>query len=198
MDAGEAEVIREVRRDTSHAARVVEGLGDRFGPAQVLEDPRARAQWGQRRPQLESKIDRLLVRGPALRKARQGLERLLEARHRFAVCRRREGFRARLPHVGDGLVPDLAAGGVVRQALGVLDESIRVQALDRRRDPGVQLAATLGRQALVRHLVRQDVLEGVRMLREETGLVQELGRLEVGEATVQGLLGWLSNSLQQS
>ena len=52
-------------------------------------------------------------------------------------------------------------------------------------------------QATVGHLVGQGMLEGVDTLGEEVRLIEELGGLEVREATVQRLLGQFGNSLQQ-
>ena len=97
----------------------------------------------------------------------------------------------------EGLVPHLPADGMVGQALDLVRQAVageRFQGLD---DLRMQRPPPLLEQTAVRHLVGQGVLEGVFVLREEAGLIQELGRLEVGQATVQSLLGQLGNGLQQ-
>ena len=56
-----------------------------------------------------------------------------------------------------------------------------MERLDRLDDPRVKLAAALLQQAAVGHLVRERVLERVLEIREEPGLVEELGGLQVVE-----------------
>ena len=87
---------------------------------------------------------------------------------------------------------------MVGQALDLVHQALagkRFQGLD---DLRMQRPPPLLEQTAVCHLVGQGVLEGVGVLREETRLVQELGRLEVRQAPVQGLLGQLGNGLQQT
>ena len=58
---------------------------------------------------------------------------------------------------------------------------------------GMQGAPPLLQQAAVGHLVGEGVLEGVRLLREEARLVEELRRLKVRQAPVQRLFGQLGD-----
>ena len=59
----------------------------------------------------------------------------------------------------------------------------------------MQCPPPLLEQTPVCHLMRQGVLEGVGVLREQARFVEELGRLEVREVAMQRLLGYLSNGL---
>ena len=72
-----------------------------------------------------------------------------------------------------------------------------MEALDGVDDVGVERAPPLLEQAAVGDLVRQGVLEGVLEIREEAGLVEELGGLEVGEPATQVLLGQLGHGEQE-
>jgi tetratricopeptide (TPR) repeat protein len=71
--------------------------------------------------------------------------------------------------------------------------AIAVEAFNGLGDPGMQGAAALVQHALVRDLV----LEGVLVLGKETGLVQELGRLEGGERAAEKALRKLRDGLEQ-
>ena len=53
----------------------------------------------------------------------------------------------------------------------------------------VQDSPPLLEQAAVGHLVGEGVLEGILVVGKEPGLVEELGRLQVGEAAMQRSLG---------
>jgi hypothetical protein len=73
---------------------------------------------------------------------------------------------------------------MVGQTFDLLRQAVageRFQGLD---DLRVQRPPSLLEQTPIRHLVRQGVLEGVLTLREEARLIQELGCLEVCQATV--------------
>jgi hypothetical protein len=59
----------------------------------------------------------------------------------------------------------------------------------------VQHPPPLLEQAAVGHFVDQGVLEHKLTLGEQPRLVEELGRLQVGKATLQVLLGQLGNGL---
>ena len=65
-------------------------------------------------------------------------------------------------------------------------------------DLGVQRAPSLLKQAAIRHLMGQGMLEGVFQLGEKARFVEEFGGLQAGEAAVDRLLGQLSNGLQQA
>src|SRR5262245_45084488 len=57
-------------------------------------------------------------------------------------------------------------------------QTVGVEPLEGLDGPGVEPASAVLQQASVGHLVRQRVLEGVLGVREQTRLVEELGRLE--------------------
>ena len=132
-----------------------------------------------------------------LGQVREGLEGLLEGGHGLAERGAVPGSGAGLLAVGHGLVPHLAPQGMVRQAFDLLGRPVpgeRLQGLD---DAGVQHPPPLLQETAVGHLVRQGVLEGVLTLGEEPRFVEELGRLEMREATMQRRLGPLGDGLQQ-
>src|SRR5262249_51976783 len=70
----------------------------------------------------------------------------------------------------------------------------RFQGLD---DAGVQHPSPLLEETVISHLVRQGVREGEVALGEQPRLVQELSRLQMGEAAVERRLGQLGNGLQE-
>ena len=74
-------------------------------------------------------------------------------------------------------------------------EAIPMEHLDRVDDPRVQLAATLLQQAAVRDLVRERVLEGVFEIRKQSGLVNELGGLQVVQSATERLVGQVGDRL---
>ena len=78
----------------------------------------------------------------------------------------------------DRLLPSLAAHGMVGQLLDVFGQSIRVRTLDGADDACVQCRAPVLEQRAVRDVVRERVLEGVREVGVEPGLVEELGGLQ--------------------
>ena len=75
-----------------------------------------------------------------------------------------------------------AAQGMVRQALDVLGQAIRVELFDRSDDAGMERPAALLEQAAVRHVVGQGVLERVLRLREEADCIAAARRPGAGTA----------------
>ena len=126
-------------------------------------------------------VDGQLGRLPDLGEAAEGPERLLQVGEGLAVGRPRHGPEPRLAEIGDRLLPQLPAQGVVGQPLGLLGDALGREPLDGLGDAGVQGALPVVEQPLVRHLVRERVLERVLEVRKEPGLVEELRGLEVGE-----------------
>ena len=128
----------------------------------------------------------------------EGLERLLEVTHVGPVGRAREGARARVAAVRDGLVPDAAAERVMRQTLDVLgrceSSGRRLERLD---EACVESAAAILEQAAESHVERQRVLERVLEDREEARLVQELGGLEVVQTPAKLVLRDVGDGFQQ-
>ena len=73
------------------------------------------------------------------------------------------------------------------EPLDVLAEAIPVERFDRVHDPRVKSPAALLQEPAVGDLVGQRVLERVLEVGEEARLVEELGRLEMGEPSAQRL-----------
>jgi hypothetical protein len=90
-----------------------------------------------------------------------------------------EAAEACLPEIGQGLLPEFAADSVVRDPFNVLVDPASVQPLDGRGDARVQVPAPLLKLAAVGDLVGQRMLEGIREIRKEARLVEELGALEM-------------------
>ena len=178
---------REKTQDLSQPTRVVEGHSEGFGLTQIRQyTPRGDGHWSERRAQGEPEVDGLLTRVAPLWQMRQGAEGLLEVLYGLAVGRPRHGLLPRLPAVRQGLVPHLASQGMVRQAFDLLCHAVSgVKGLD---NTGMQRLAPLLQQAAVGHFVGQGMLEGVLALGKQAYLVEELGGLEVREATLQRLL----------
>jgi hypothetical protein len=86
---------------------------------------------------------------------------------------------------------------VLGQTLHLLVPPVTGQRFERLDNLRMQRPPLLREQTAIGHLVGQRVLEGVRTLWEEAGLVQELGHLELQEAVVHSRLGQRSDGLQQ-
>ena len=84
----------------------------------------------------------------------------------------------------------------MRQALDLFGQVVGSECFESLDDARMQQAPSLLEQTAVGHLVRQGVLEGVRLVRKEARLVEELGRLEVRQATVQLRLRQLGDGLE--
>ena len=83
------------------------------------------------------------------------------------------------------------------ELLDVLREASRIEVLDGFDDPGMEGAPPLLKQAAVCHLVGQRMLERVFEVREKPRLVEELRRLQVGEAAPKRILGRARDRLEQ-
>ena len=99
----------------------------------------------------------------------------------LAVGRPLDGPEPRLAKIAGRFLPQLPAQGVVGEPLGLLGAALGREPLDGLGDASVQGALLLMEQPLVRHLVRERMLERVLEVREESGLVEELGGLQAGE-----------------
>ena len=142
-------------------------------------------------------IDGQLGRLPGLGEVAEGPERLLQVGDGLAVGGPRHGPEPRLAEIGDRLLPQLPAQGVVGQPLGLLGDALGREPLDGLGDAGVKRAPPIVEQPLVRHLVRERMLERVLEIRKEPGLVQELRRLEAGELGPHRGLRRVGNGQQQ-
>jgi hypothetical protein len=84
---------------------------------------------------------------------------------------------------------------MVGQAVDVLRQAIGVEPLEGLHDPRVEGPASLLEQAPIRHVMGQGVLEGIFQRGEEARLIEELGRLQVHETSLECRLGQLREGL---
>ena len=131
----------------------------------------------------------------ARRQPGQRLQRLLEALHGFAVGAVGVGLGPGLTQVVQRLVPHAPPHGVIGQPLEVV-EPIAVMRLQLGQDPGVEPAPLELVHAGVGHLVGQRVPEGVLGLDAADRLVDELGRLQLGQAAADRLRRQPGDGLQ--
>src|SRR5712691_1650887 len=190
------EVIGEVSEDQSEPSLVPESFGDGPRSFEMLENRRVLAERGQRAANLKPQVDGFRHERWALREMLQRAQRLREAGHRLPVRRAHGGFRARLTQIRERLVPDFAVEGVVGELFDVLRQTSRIEVLDGLDDPGMEGAPPLLKQAAVRHLVGQRMLERVFEVGEELRLVEELRRLQAGEAAAKLILGRVRDRLE--
>src|SRR4051794_9502097 len=99
---------RQVNRDVSQAARVIEGYRENLGLLQICLSAPQVASCVKRREQGEPEIDGLLARVTRLRQKRESMKRLLEIPYLLVVRRPRHGLVPRLPAVQERLVPHCA------------------------------------------------------------------------------------------
>ena len=78
-------MLRHESADPAAPAIVVQPLGESLGLAQTLQHLPASAELAQHRTQLETELEALLQRGPALRQRLEEMQRLLEGFDSLAV-----------------------------------------------------------------------------------------------------------------
>ena len=83
------------------------------------------------------------------------------------------------------------------QPLDVLSQPVGIEPLDGLDDPAMEGAPPVREQAAVGHLAGERVLEGVLEVRNEAGLVQELGPMQGRERTSQRVLGNVCDGPQE-
>jgi hypothetical protein len=200
---------------------IIECPGQRLGLAQQREAPPILSQEVQRASQGEAEIDAQPHGVSGLGQVCEGLEGLLEGGHSLAEGGAVVGPGARLLAVSDGLVPHLAAQGMMRQTFDLvrvlpsgrvlppggrpgplrprhhLSTPVGCQRLNGLDQARVQPPAPLQQEAAIGHLVRQGMLEGVFRLGEQAGLIKKLRRLQVRQAAMQRRLGHIGNGSQQ-
>ena len=86
---------------------------------------------------------------------------------------------------------------MVRQAFDLLDHPVGRERFEDLNNVRVQYPPLLQQETAVSYLVRQSMLEGVFLLGEQAGVIQELRRLHVCQTVVQCLLGHIRNGPQQ-
>jgi len=111
---------------------------------------------------------------------RKCAERLLQVSNGLTVGAPLYGPEPRLAEIGDRLLSQLSAQGVMGKALGLLGDAFGREPLDRLGDAGVQNALPIPQQPLVSDLVSQCVFERVLEVRKEPGLIEELCCLQAG------------------
>ena len=83
------------------------------------------------------------------------------------------------------------------QLVHVLDPALIVELLHRGEHPRMQLTPPVLQESGVRDLMGEGMFERVLGLREETNLVEELGRLKMGEASSEVLVTFLGDRRQE-
>src|SRR5262245_29413479 len=96
-----------------------------------------------------------------------GSNRLLETGDRLPKSQPRRRLASSLLKVAERRLPQLSGESMMGQAIDVLDETIRVQALDAGHRGGVQREPTPAQDARVGHVMGERVLEGEFHIREE-------------------------------
>jgi hypothetical protein len=86
---------------------------------------------------------------------------------------------------------------MVGEPLHVPAQTLGMHVLDGRHDPGMQRPTSLLQQRAVRHVLRERVLERVLHGREQAHLVEELRRLQLGQALSEQVLRHVYDLLQQ-
>ena len=155
--------------DPREPVRVAERPGEPLRLVEVLPHARIFAERAERVPEVDVEVDGQLGRLPGLGEVAEGSERLLQVSEGLAIGGPRHGPEPRLAEIGDRLVPQLPAQGVMGQPLGLLGHALGREPLEGLGDAGVERALPVVEQALVRHVVRERVLERVLEVRERAG-----------------------------
>jgi hypothetical protein len=169
--------------DPREPALVAERPGEHFRLVEEVLYARPIAKRLERAPEVQVDVDGQLGRLPALGETAKGPERLLQVGNGFAIGGPRHGPQPRLAKIGDRLLPQLPAQGVMGQPLGLLADPLGSKPLDGLGDAGVQGALPVVEQPPVRDFVSERVLERVLEVRKEPGLVEELRGLEASESS---------------
>jgi hypothetical protein len=166
-----------IRKSVGHVERErVRGL-DLGGRSAVYCD--------QRRSESDPDVERACQRRCRRRKLRRERQRGLEKTDGLAIGGTRDGLRPGLAQILDRLVGEAGPDRVVGENIDLLLQAVGVQSLDRLDEGGVQRAAPFLEQASVGDVVGQCVLERVLEIGKQASLVEELGRLELGECPLQ-------------
>ena len=180
--------LESPRKHLGKSCAVTDLLGEACGFAQVLEEPLVVREHLERVHQVaadEVNAERRVLGGVG--QSRQGLDRLLEEGHRRAVCRPGPGVSSRPPEVGHGLLPHFASHRVMGEPLRLLAQATGGVMLHGFDDSGMELPTAIVEEASVGDLVGQGVLERVLEIGKEARLVEELGGLQPGETSAQGV-----------
>ena len=190
------EYISPPGQHPSQPGSVVERPGQSLSLAQQGKAPPILSQCAQRVSQSEAEFDGQHPGAAGFMQVFECLEGLLEVLHSLPVGELAKGPDPCLPGVCQGLVPPLAVPGVIGEPVELVCHPVpgeRLQGVD---EAAMERPPPLLHEAPVRHLMGQGVLEGVRGGRNEARGIEELGRLQVAEATLQHILGQLSDGRQ--
>ena len=161
-----------------------------FGCAMPVDRAEARTESDA---DVEGLTERLRILGPLLKRG-QGL---LEQRDRLSVGRARHGLLSRLAQVPRRALPHRGAHRMVGQPLHVFGQPVRIEALDRADDAGVQVLAPLLEQRAVGDFMGERVLEGVLGIWKKPRLVQKLRLLQMRESPLHRVLRQLGHGVEQ-
>src|SRR5262245_28951106 len=103
----------------------------------------------------------------------QGYQRLLKARHRFAVSRARERLSPSLPEVGYGLLPSFAPKGVMGYQFWAALAGLGKPFLQNLHNPAVMVSPGASQQRLIRRLLDQHMFEPVLGMRRQPTLIEQ-------------------------
>jgi hypothetical protein len=122
---------------------------------------------------------------------------LLEIGNGLAMGAARCGANPRLAKIGDRLPPQFPVQGVVGQPLGLLGNAFSRESLDRIGNARMQVTPPVLQQPLVRHVVREGMLECVLEVGKEPDLIKKLRGLQADQLGAHLVLRRVSNSEQQ-
>src|SRR5262249_48870549 len=134
LPPGQPEEMAQVGGAPCLARLVSDALGERQRLGQLVLHPVDGPEWQQGPSERAAKVDRARDGVAALWQVAERLERLLETRQRLPVGRMIICPVARLLREGHGLVPSLAAEGVMGQTVDVLGQAGAVEAFESREE----------------------------------------------------------------
>jgi hypothetical protein len=114
--------------DPPEPVRIAQRPGEPLRHEEVLPHARHFAERAKREPEVDAEVEGQLGRLPSLGETAERLERLLKVSYGLAVGGPRHGPEARLVKMGDRLLPQFPAQGVVGQLLGLLGRRARAPA----------------------------------------------------------------------
>ena len=146
--ASDQALVHHEGGDPREPVLVAERPGERLRLVEVLPHARPIAEREERVPEVDADVDGQLGRLPGLGETAEGPERLLQVGNGLAVGCPRHGPEPRLAEIGDRLLPQLPAQGVMGQPLGLLGDALGREPLDGLGDAGVQGALPVVEQSL--------------------------------------------------
>ena len=162
-------------RNLALPAGIPQARGQGFGWPQDVEEPLVVAEGHQRIAQGYAEINGLRGQVGARRKMLEGAQGLLKGHARLPEARAPGRLCARLPAVPHRLLPEFASHSMVGEQVDhFLAHPVPRAGLEAIDQAGMQPPPLLLEEALIGHLVREGVLEGIDVLGDAPGLVEEL------------------------